>query len=71
MENKSLQIIELKVEGMSCTNCSLGIKKALEKQGLNDVYADFTTDEVRFETDTPERLIMLLRPSKVSAMMLQ
>jgi P-type Cu+ transporter len=56
MENKSLQIIELKVEGMSCTNCSLGIKKALEKQGLNEVYADFTTDEVRFETDTPEKV---------------
>ena len=50
MQNKSLQIIEIKVEGMSCTNCSLGIKKALEKQGFTGVDADFTTDEVQFET---------------------
>jgi P-type Cu+ transporter len=56
MENKSLQFIELKVEGMSCTNCSLGIKKALEKQGLDEVYADFTTDEVRFATDNPDKV---------------
>ncbi len=55
MQNKSLQIIELKVEGMSCTNCSLGIKKALEKQGFSGVDADFTTDDVRFETTDESR----------------
>jgi P-type Cu+ transporter len=54
MEKNQLQFIELKVEGMSCTNCSLGIKKALEKQGLQDVDADFTTDDVRFRAGTPE-----------------
>jgi P-type Cu+ transporter len=53
MNTNSINIIELKVEGMTCTNCSLGIKKALEKKGLRDVYADFTTDEVRFQSDTP------------------
>ncbi len=51
MNTNSLKITELKVEGMSCTNCSLGIKKSLEKKGFTDVYADFTTDEVRFQTD--------------------
>ncbi len=45
------EIIELKVEGMSCTNCSLGIKKALEKQGFSGVDANFTNNEVIFETD--------------------
>lgn len=46
--------IEFKVEGMSCTNCSLGIKKALEKQGYKNVHADFTTDDVTF--DLPDGL---------------
>jgi len=50
MANGGLKFTELKVEGMSCTNCALGIKKALEKQGFTKVDADFTTDEVRFET---------------------
>lgn len=48
MEEKKLHIAELKVEGMSCTNCSLGIKKALEKKGFTGVEADFTTDHVQF-----------------------
>ncbi|TVQ86879.1 MAG: cadmium-translocating P-type ATPase [Bacteroidetes bacterium] len=56
MQNKSSQVIELKVEGMSCTNCSLGIKKALEKQGFTGVDADFTTDDVRFETNNESNL---------------
>ncbi len=49
MKNNALHVVELKVEGMSCTNCTLGIKKALEKQGFKNVDADFTTDDVRFE----------------------
>lgn len=47
--NKKLYEVSLRVEGMSCTNCSLGIKKALEKQGFVDVDADFATDEVSFK----------------------
>ena len=50
MTEQSPYIIELNVEGMSCTNCSLGIKNALEKQGFTNVNADFTMDEVTFET---------------------
>jgi Cu+-exporting ATPase len=56
MQNKSLQVIELKVEGMSCTNCSLGIKKALEKHGFTGVDADFTTNDVNFETTDESRI---------------
>ncbi len=56
MENKLPNIIELKVEGMSCTNCTLGIKKALEKKGFESVEADFTTDDVRFETPDESRV---------------
>jgi P-type Cu+ transporter len=52
--NKASLVIELKVEGMTCTNCTLGIKKALEKQGFTNVDADFTTDDVRFETHDPK-----------------
>ncbi len=56
MQNPPKEIIDLKVVGMSCTNCSLGIKKALEKQGFTGVDVDFTTDDVRFETDNPNKL---------------
>lgn len=35
---------------MTCANCALGITKYLEKQGLEDVYVNFTTSEVRFKS---------------------
>ncbi|MFW5757094.1 MAG: heavy metal translocating P-type ATPase [Bacteroidota bacterium] len=47
--NNLYKNIEFKVEGMSCTNCSLGIKKALEKKGYKNVNADFTNDDVSFD----------------------
>ena len=39
----------LNVEGMTCTNCALGIKKQLEKKGLDDVDVNFSTGEVLFK----------------------
>lgn len=45
MENN---IIELRVEGMNCNNCANGLNKFLQKQGLEDVYVNFQTEEVRF-----------------------
>ncbi len=42
---------ELKVEGMNCTNCALGIKKQLDKLDLQKVYVNFTTSEVKFEAN--------------------
>lgn len=39
----------LNVEGMTCSNCALGISRFLEKQGLHEIRVDFTTGEVAFE----------------------
>jgi len=39
----------LNVEGMTCSNCALGIRKQLEKKGLNDVDVNFSTGEVLFK----------------------
>ncbi|MDX1943666.1 MAG: cation-translocating P-type ATPase [Saprospiraceae bacterium] len=44
-------IIELKVEGMDCNNCAMSITKYLERKGLQDVYVNFQTKEVRFRPD--------------------
>jgi Cu+-exporting ATPase len=41
-------IIEWKVEGMDCTSCAKNINRFLEKKGLQDVYVNFSTEEVRF-----------------------
>jgi len=41
--------IELKVDGMDCANCAAGITKFLERKGLEDVYVNFQTKEVRFK----------------------
>ncbi|MEI6854150.1 MAG: cation transporter, partial [Bacteroidota bacterium] len=46
----------LLIEGMDCTNCALGIKKQLEKIGMEQVDVNFTTSEVRFTTITPEQI---------------
>lgn len=46
----------LKVEGMDCTNCALGIKKQLEKDGFQSVDVSFATAEVSFEWVDDARL---------------
>ena len=38
------------VEGMTCANCAQGIKKHLEKKGVKNVSANFSTGEVIFDT---------------------
>lgn len=43
--------VKLNVEGMTCTNCALGISKFLEKQGLEEVSVNFATNEVRFKSN--------------------
>ncbi len=40
--------IELRVEGMDCTNCAMSIQRFLEKKGLDDVYVDFASETVRY-----------------------
>ena len=38
----------LKIEGMSCANCALGIKKYLEKNGVQNVNVSFASSEASF-----------------------
>ncbi len=40
--------IELKVEGMTCVNCAKSVDRFLSRKGLEDVYVNFATKEVRF-----------------------
>lgn len=53
---KKTKDIVLIVEGMDCTNCALGIKKQLEKKGLEQVDVNFATSEVRFSNATDEEI---------------
>jgi Cu+-exporting ATPase len=39
----------LNIEGMTCTNCALGVKKQLEKSGYRDVNVNFSTGKATFE----------------------
>lgn len=39
------QRLSLKVEGMDCANCALGITRRLVRSGDHDVHVDFTTGE--------------------------
>ncbi len=48
--------IELKVEGMDCNNCALGIKKRLEKEGFSEVEVSFATKEVVFKSESADRV---------------
>jgi Cu+-exporting ATPase len=41
-------IIEMKVDGMTCNNCAASLNKYLERKGLEDVYVNFQTKEVRY-----------------------
>lgn len=41
----------LLVEGMTCSNCAMGVAKRLEKRGLTDVDVNFSTGEVRYAND--------------------
>lgn len=46
----------LKVEGMTCSNCALGVTRMLEKKGMHGVHVDFTSGEVVFEEVSSDRL---------------
>ena len=37
--------IKIQVEGMTCNNCAIGLKKHLEKKGFQDVTVNFATTE--------------------------
>jgi len=45
------QLIELNVTGMHCNNCAISVHKFLEKKGLQHVFVDFASEEVKFSTE--------------------
>ena len=45
------QLIELNVSGMHCNNCALSVHKLLEKKGFNDIFVDFSNNEVKFKAE--------------------
>lgn len=61
-ENK----VTLKVGGMTCTGCANTVKNALEKEGANDVFVDFSMGEAVFNnpSDLPvEKFIKTIEKS--------
>lgn len=44
-------IITLEVDGMDCNNCAMSITRFLERKGLEEVFVNFQTKEVRFQED--------------------
>lgn len=48
MNVEGQKLIELEVEGMTCSNCAMGITRFLENKGLQNVYVNFATNEVHF-----------------------
>lgn len=44
-------IITLEVSGMDCNNCAMSITRYLERKGLEEVFVNFQTKEVRFRQD--------------------
>ncbi len=42
------KVVELKVDGMTCSNCATSLNRFLNKKGLENVYVNFSTKEVRF-----------------------
>ena len=49
MNSSEIPMAEMLVEGMSCSNCAMGVRKRLEKQGMEEVDVNFATGEVRFQ----------------------
>lgn len=46
----------LKIEGMTCANCALGIKKHLDKNGVQNVSVNFASSEASFTTTQEHNL---------------
>ncbi len=46
-----LQPVTINIEGMTCSNCAVGIDKFLKKEGLENVRVNFATTEASFDID--------------------
>ncbi len=54
-----MQTTELKVEGMTCSNCALSVSNYLKKEGLSDVQVNPITGAVSFTTKAESSIIKL------------
>lgn len=50
------QLTELNVQGMHCNNCAMSVHKLLEKKGLQNIWVDFASEEVKFSNSNPASL---------------
>lgn len=48
--------VKLHIEGMSCTNCALGISRFLEKKGFEDVQVNFATGIAQMDIEGETRI---------------
>src|SRR5690606_20514942 len=48
-EKQSTQEARMEVRGMTCTDCEIHVKSALEKAGAQDVSVDWRRGEARFK----------------------
>ena len=48
----SQELVELNVEGMTCTNWAATVRRKLEKDGMADINVDFASGEVTFKNPT-------------------
>lgn len=51
-----METVIIKVAGMSCANCAMGIKRQLDKKGFNDVNVNFAASEVSFSANNRNRM---------------
>jgi len=54
MDGKNL--VSLQVEGMTCTNCAATVSKKLKKEGMDEIYVDFSSGEVSFINSSNKKL---------------
>lgn len=50
MESEKLKDIAWNVEGMTCSSCARTVTRFLEKQGMKDVFVDFASGAVKFQS---------------------
>jgi len=56
--------VELNVEGMTCSNCALGITRYLERQGMEEVDVNFANSEVTFKINREQELEQIVKGIK-------
>jgi Cu+-exporting ATPase len=55
------ELTTLKVEGMTCSNCALGVSNTLKKEGLHHVNVNFITGDVQFKEIDEDKLKVIIK----------